>query len=120
MLKVLAIGHSIVKDAGDGGETSLVDPRPCPLSAHALHVPESGWNFQRFLGCPRCGDESPGIVGGPWWVVRSGDWPQCGLNCRIQYDVPVLRGGLSLQLHDGHDWIPSDRFRDQGKGEKCK
>ncbi len=74
MLKILAIGHSIVKGAGDGNEISVDNPRPRPPSPIAAHLPEGGWNYGKFQIKPRWGDGSLGNEGGPGWVVRSADF----------------------------------------------
>jgi lysophospholipase L1-like esterase len=74
MLKILAIGHSIVKGAGDGNEISVENAFPRPPSLFPAHLPEGGWNYGKFQIKPRWGDGSLGNEGGPGWVVRVADF----------------------------------------------
>jgi len=100
MIKILAIGHSIVKGAGDGNEISAEDPRPRPPSPCAPHIPEGGWNHENFQIKPRWGDRAPGNAGGPGWVVRVGDELPPGT-------VQVFNEGYSGGA--AYDWDPQGR-----------
>lgn len=97
MIKILAIGHSIVKGAGDGNEISVGNPAPRPPSALASHLPEGGWNYGQFQIKPRWGDGSPGNTGGPGWVVRVADYLPPGT-------AQVFNEGYSGG--SGADWDP--------------
>jgi len=97
-LKIVAIGHSIVKGAGDGVETSPSDLRPRPPTANAPHLPEGGWNYGCFGVKPRWGDGStPENTGGPGWVVRTADFLPPGA---IQVFNEGYSGGTAA------DWDP--------------
>jgi len=97
-LKILAIGHSIVKGAGDGVEISPTDPRPRPPTSNAPHLPEGGWNYGCFCVKPRWGDGStPENTGGPGWVVRAADFFPHGA---IQVFNEGYSGGTAT------DWDP--------------
>ena len=97
-LKVLAVGHSIVKGAGDGNEISMMDLRPRPPTPNAPHPPEGGWNYGQFQVKPRWGDGStPENTGGPGWVVRAADFLPPGA---IQVFNEGYSGGTAM------DWDP--------------
>ena len=100
MIKILAIGHSIVKGAGDGNEISADNPCPRPPSPLASHLPEGGWNYAQFQIKPRWGDGSPGNAGGPGWVVRVADYLPPGA-------VQIFNEGYSGG--SGGDWDPQGK-----------
>jgi hypothetical protein len=97
-IKILAVGHSIVKGASDGNEISETDLRPRPPTPNAPHIPEGGWNYSRFGLKPRWGDGStPENTGGPGWVVRAADFLPAGA---VQVFNEGYSGGTAA------DWDP--------------
>ena len=103
MIKILAIGHSIVKGAGDGNEVSADNPCRRPPSPFAAHLPEGGWNSDYFQIKPRWGDGSPGNEGGPGWVVRAADYLPAGA---VQIFNEGYSGGSAVDWDtQGNDFI---------------
>ncbi len=100
MIKILAVGHSIVKGANDGNEISLGDPRQRPPSPFAPHLPEGGWNHGKFQVKPRWGDGATDNIGGPGWVVRVTDEFPAGA---VQVFNEGYSGGTAL------DWDPQGK-----------
>ena len=97
-VKIVAVGHSIVKGAGDGNEISETDFRPRPPTPNAPHIPEGGWNYSSFQVKPRWGDGSlPESTGGPGWIVRAADFLPPGA---IQVFNEGYSGGAAA------DWDP--------------